>query len=180
MCRTAPRSRVSVDKYYAEARISDGLRDVMYQMYEGCKDLFPLVPDIGGAYTSWLRKASEGGDVLAKSREALTNREGINESDLRTLVRDALRTGEPEGIDDVLSFLANVPSPLGDNSTTYEAWLLLHCEIAASELTRSCDLKQEQERIYWKYNLPQNSAIRSLNQKLRDAWLAKRWDEMEF
>ncbi len=152
----------------SEAQIGSAKR-----RHERCKEFPSLVSDMDAEITKWLHLAAEGGDPLAKSYESLLSFSNHDVDELRSNVRAALSTGEPEAYSHVVSYYANVTP--NDNAELYEAWLLVSCETSID-----CDVTQERDRIEQQYRLHERLQIDTFESDIRKKLLAKAWDQLGF
>ncbi len=173
MCRMAPKSAERLNASIESGQLSEEQISEVRRRYKLCEGFAALVPDMDADITKWLRMSAEGGEPLAKSYEALLSYPNFDVDELKVLVREALRTGDPEAYSHAVRYYANVTP--NDNAELYEAWLLISCEFEAG-----CDLAQERDRVERQYRLHEALQIASIETSLRENLKAKNWDALGF
>lgn len=172
-CRASAISAERLDELIQALSMSEAQIGSAKRRHERCKEFPALVSDMDAEITRWLHLAAEGGDPLAKSYESLLSFSNHDVDELRSNVRAALSTGEPEAYSHVVSYYANVTP--NDNAELYEAWVLVSCEASID-----CDVAQERDRIEQQYRLHERLQIDTFESDIRKKLLAKAWDQLGF
>jgi len=172
-CRMTPKSEERLAESIRSSQFTEDQVKEIQRRYTMCKEFGSLAPDIDAEITKWLHLAAEGGEPLAKSYDALLSYPNFDADELKTLVREALRTGEPEAYSHAVSYYANVTP--NDNAELYEAWVLVSCEFMDY-----CDIAQQRIHVKQKYRLHERLQIAAFESDLREKLKAKKWDELGF
>ncbi len=172
-CRMTPKSEERLAESIRSSQFTEDQVKEIQRRYTMCKGFGSLAPDIDAEITKWLHLAAEGGEPLAKSYDALLSYPNFDADELKTLVREALRTGEPEAYSHAAMYYANVTP--NDNAELYEAWLLINCESKSD-----CDMGRERNRVKQQYKLHERLQIASFESELRGKLNAKQWDQLGF
>lgn len=171
-CRTAPKSEARLNASIGSGLLNEQQIVELRHHYKECAEFPRLVPNMDAEITKWLHEAAEGGDPLAKSYEALLSYANFDIDELKSLVGEALLTGEPEAFSHAVMYYANVTT---DNAELYEAWLLISCE-----WERDCDVANERDRIKRQYRMHERLQIASVESDLRAKLQAREWDQLGF